>query len=1163
MTQDPLHWSDATYEEHYNNPDFLIQLCFAGGLVWNDFQGWDYLSDVLHSAKPQSATDAPPSQSQMIFPLWRLRLRGYSGGCQLVTFPALSAFTDITHLSMEGCNTQFNALKCIFQVCPHLTHLHFDGDGLIHNVGTDVTSMVVKAGLAPVDHFSLVPQLQTMSMTKPNLFVNELLYLLGTQSSLKSLALKDLSMGTFPKHQIHHPDLYILTRGILGYLKQASDSIQSLYMPYSRHVDSIDYTLSWRKETFEDELVQVCKRVTNWKFMACTSGHFPALNSLTEHHNNVTTLDLECEDGSTLWLQQSSDLDNFLCQASKTLLHLRLPTMIGRPESMDVFYDRGSELDWFPRHGDMVSHRRRVWACRDLKTLSIGFSGAGRGNIKRSDYYHASLQSRLIFGYLARVCPKLEELVMVMNLNNLFLESGFCLLTRMKYLKRLEIKLAFCSWPFPVAERIEIDWINAHSVVRDAGIGAQWQKRHWNKELQPWDILHNKELEIVTGREIGQHGHGQGNVSVNDLEMEDMEVPKVEDWKHVGLFAESRSESDKLQREGQAGNHCWPMMESFRIMDKHSNAQQAEEVIKKLRPEINFISAPIQKPEPRILPAEVLERILCFLDHRSQKSARFVSKGWFTVSCRYIGYTLSNSKKSPTYSNFLERVSFASRLEWNMFTAWQPLCDALEYAKPRTAIQRPLPRSFLDLGPRTLIVPLRSLTVRGNPTNYHLLMFPQLDVFQNLVSLSLLYHTAAYTAIQQIFNPCPLLQHLQLEGQSFITWSASPTVKYPLANYVSDRSLQKLELMSLRVRPRDQDKIHITIRHSHEAGILTYLRQHGSSLEHLHVSFLSWSDDITDYGPSSQSFGTDLIEICPHVLGWGALLECNGYCRMLQSLASHHDMLTTLDLRTPQLLHLRLPSMCDLPESMNVYRDMDDKMQFIGSAGGAVRGSRVRRHPVWACRRLKTLTVGFADDFYQSEIHSKCWRYGCLVFEYLSRVCPDMEELTINTDLNNLYLETGICLLTRMRRHRKLDVRLGNDACELVSSIELNWIKATSAGRDAGVAVQWQARYKTFDRLPWNTWEKKEAEIIVSRGGGKKVIEELRLDAPWEYMGMLADIGCLSCELQMEAWEGRHCWPRMESLRIRNASRDAKQRIDWSGSFALILRTWSIRKHSR
>ncbi|KAF9324773.1 hypothetical protein BG006_000251 [Podila minutissima] len=578
-------------------------------------------------------------------------------------------------------------------------------------------------------------------------------------------------------------------------------------------------------------------------------------------------------------------------------------------------------------------------------------------------------------------------------------------------------------------------------------------------------------------------------------------------------------------------------------------------------------------------------------------SARFVSKDWFNVSCRHISYILSNSKQPPTYNNFLERMSFASRLEWDMFTAWQPLRDALECAKPRIAIQRPLPPSFLDLGPRILIVPLRSLTVRGNPTTYHLLMLPQLDVFHDLVSLSLLYHTADYTAIQQIFTTCPLLQYLRLEGLSFIAWSASRTVQYPLANFVSDvpqlktlsitkpdlsfaqildllgtqRSLQKLELMSLRVRPRDQDNIQITIRHSFEAGILTYLRQHGSSLEHLHVSFLSWRDDATDYGQSSQSFGTDLIEICPHVLGWGAMLQSGGYCPILQSLASHHDMLTTLDLksesftswkpyrtinsnssgfhvdtylcRAAHLLHLRLPSMCDLPESMNVYRDMDAKMHFIGSAGSALRGSLARRHPVWACRRLKTLALGFTDDFYQSEVHwrhSESWRYGCLVFGYLSRVFPDLEGLTINTDLSNLYLETGICLLARMRRLRKLDVGLGNNTWELVSSIELDWIKAINAGRDAGVAVQWQARYKNFDRLPWNTWEKKESEIIASRGGDKKAIEELRLEAPWEYLGMIADIGCLSRELQMEAWEGRHCWPRMASLRIRNAFRNAK-----------------------
>ncbi|KAG0011861.1 hypothetical protein BGZ81_001899, partial [Podila clonocystis] len=181
-----LYWSDAIICKHYNDPGFLNQLCFASGLAWSDFQGWELLSGVLLLAKPRSATDASPSQSQSqpIVPLWSLDLKVYSGGYRLDTFPALAAFTDVTSLSMKGCNTEFNAIMCIFQACPRLTHLRFDGDGLIHCVGTEIASSVGNMGPAP--------QLKALSMTRPHLFVCDLLHVLGTQSSLTSLELKDL-----------------------------------------------------------------------------------------------------------------------------------------------------------------------------------------------------------------------------------------------------------------------------------------------------------------------------------------------------------------------------------------------------------------------------------------------------------------------------------------------------------------------------------------------------------------------------------------------------------------------------------------------------------------------------------------------------------------------------------------------------------------------------------------------------------------------------------------------------------------------------------------------------------------------------------------------------------------------------------------------------------
>ncbi|KAG0335169.1 hypothetical protein BG000_007745 [Podila horticola] len=535
-----------------------------------------------------------------------------------------------------------------------------------------------------------------------------------------------------------------------------------------------------------------------------------------------------------------------------------------------------------------------------------------------------------------------------------------------------------------------------------------------------------------------------------------------------------------------------------------------------------------------------------------------------------------------------------------MFIAWQPLRDALQYAKPRVASQRPLPPSFLNLGPRTLIVPLRSLTVNGNTTTYYLHMFPELDVFKDLVSLSIRYSKANYAAIRSIFKTCSSLQHLRLDGNSHITESISPTVAHPLArmDFVvpqlktliivkpdlsfaqildllgTQHSLQELELQKLCVVHKNQGNIHVTIRHSLEAGILAYLREHGSSLQCLHVTIVQTDGDVTDYGPSSKYFRDDLIQACPHVLEWGALLDTNGYCSMIQPLTSHPNMVTTLHLQSgasqafprwqrntfdldrylcqaPLLLHLRVPKMVGLPESMFAFRDMDSTMHWIGNSA-----TPARRQPVWLCRGLKTLSIGFLEPYWETD---KIWNYydgskqARVVFGYLSRVCPDMKELEIHLHLNNLFLETGLCLLTRMKQLRKLEVRLGKGTWELAPRIEIDWMNVESVGRDAGVGAEWQARRENPDQLPWNILEPEEGAIIESRGGTKIQRSELEFDSeqaryqgqpvrdglqvsdPWEYLGMFADVESVSRGLQIAAWEGRHCWPEMKTLTICNA----------------------------
>ncbi|KAG0378348.1 hypothetical protein BGX24_004080 [Mortierella sp. AD032] len=99
------------------------------------------------------------------------------------------------------------------------------------------------------------------------------------------------------------------------------------------------------------------------------------------------------------------------------------PYPVPRPGSNPPPDDENQEPVW----------PRRVWTCRNLRTLHISISAQGKGSGS-----HAF--SLVLFGYLSRVCPRLEELNVKMEKIMLDDESGLCLLGRLKFLERLQIQ---------------------------------------------------------------------------------------------------------------------------------------------------------------------------------------------------------------------------------------------------------------------------------------------------------------------------------------------------------------------------------------------------------------------------------------------------------------------------------------------------------------------------------------------------------------------------------------------------------------------------------------------------------------------------------------------------------------------------------------------------
>ncbi|KAG0056027.1 hypothetical protein BGZ83_006640 [Gryganskiella cystojenkinii] len=130
-------------------------------------------------------------------------------------------------------------------------------------------------------------------------------------------------------------------------------------------------------------------------------------------------------------VQRDRLIRRFLC-TSPLLVHFRCDGR--RSLSLDVFqdYDQGMAVR---------SPCPPLWACRGLKTLSFSLDpGKNSRTISYLNNDQNSQYSRFVFGYLSRVCPLLESLSIWFRGIRVFkLESGLCLLTRLRYLDRLAI----------------------------------------------------------------------------------------------------------------------------------------------------------------------------------------------------------------------------------------------------------------------------------------------------------------------------------------------------------------------------------------------------------------------------------------------------------------------------------------------------------------------------------------------------------------------------------------------------------------------------------------------------------------------------------------------------------------------------------------------------
>ncbi|KAF9964907.1 Coatomer subunit delta [Mortierella alpina] len=180
--------------------------------------------------------------------------------------------------------------------------------------------------------------------------------------------------------------------------------------------------------------------------------------------NTVTTLELTGQARTNV----GSYLHAYLCH-SPHLLHLKAPDVDVSNSCFDLegilspcgryTYLRRTTTFHDAENPDVTGTRantygrasqRTIWACRNLRTLDF--------RCQRNQDSDTAENSRMIFSYLSKVCPQLEDLTLRRRWLSLSLHTGFCLLSRLQKLQRLVL---ITSRVNPLIER-DLTWISKY-----------------------------------------------------------------------------------------------------------------------------------------------------------------------------------------------------------------------------------------------------------------------------------------------------------------------------------------------------------------------------------------------------------------------------------------------------------------------------------------------------------------------------------------------------------------------------------------------------------------------------------------------------------------------------------------------------------------------------
>ncbi|KAG0263819.1 hypothetical protein BG011_008019 [Mortierella polycephala] len=251
---------------------------------------------------------------------------------------------------------------------------------------------------------------------------------------------------------------------------------------------------------------------------------------------------------------------------------------------------------------------------------------------------------------------------------------------------------------------------------------------------------------------------------------------------------------------------------------------------------------------------------------------------------------------------------------------------------------------------------------------------------------------------------------------------------------------------------------------------------------------------------------------------------------------------------TPTLLHLKAPQILYYGEYFDMCGDLDTngfyRPMLCINRQPAKRGLQLRFRPLfpriqkqlWACRGLQTLELavhGKGGDVRSSE----CSR---IMFAYLVKVCPDLREIVLRRSSVNLNLEGGLCLLSKLRHLRKLEIH--TDVISKLERKDLFWLSAKRVLEKKESSTQEFSRQMALEELRREAaeedkhWERNISSASSFRQSTASSVEpEIDNTMSDRYKTLMPDdivtmtkFSSVVKVLEERMADDRMCWPQLE-----------------------------------